>query len=462
MKMKRWYWLAVMVMVLGPATMLVKGEYAIFDLGRVDYDGVEDQGEVYKINDAGLVVGAVTNSNSKSRPAIWEKSGNLWTKTELPIIAGTYYALSGEAIDVNASGKVVGWSSALGTWYPHACTWQKVGGVWQVTDLGGDNALRSKGYGINDNGVVVGYKEISAWANRCTIWEDGVATNIGGDISSGPWAKINSAGTWIAARLSEPYHLAVWEKAGGSWQPPTDLGTVGGNYSEPRQINDAGQIVGLSWNAAGNPVPFLYTNEVMQDLGTFGGLEGEALGINDAGVAVGFAQLASGDPHAFIYQNGVLTDLNTQLPAGSSWELTKAGGINNDGWIAGVGKLNGESHAFVMYPASPLSGTIEFEDYTGSVNVLVQVDVTRNGSTTSYDVVIPAGGGQFSLPNLTAGTYNIRFKACTWQSVELTVPVIGPTELPPITLSNGDGTGDGTVTTADLTAVMTNMDQTGM
>lgn len=75
---------------------------------------------------------------------------------------------------------------------------------------------------------------------------------------------------------------------------PRNLGTLGGNYSDARGINDKGEVVGVATNATGAERAFVYENGVMKDLGTLGGAESIALAINSLGDIVGSAQTAGG------------------------------------------------------------------------------------------------------------------------------------------------------------------------
>jgi probable HAF family extracellular repeat protein len=87
----------------------------------------------------------------------------------------------------------------------------------------------------------------------------------------------------------------------------------------------------------------------MTDLGTLGGDFSNAQAINNHGQIVGAAQTASGGYHDFVWENGVMYDLDALLPANSGW-MTKFDSIdiNDTGQIAGTGLLNGVQRAFLI------------------------------------------------------------------------------------------------------------------
>jgi len=91
----------------------------------------------------------------------------------------------------------------------------------------------------------------------------------------------------------------------------------------------------------------------MTDLGTLGGNYSQGNGINASGQVVGHASTASGAYHAFRWTSaGGMVDLNTLLPSGSGWTLTTANAINDSGQITGEGiNPSGEQHAYLLTPA---------------------------------------------------------------------------------------------------------------
>lgn len=93
-----------------------------------------------------------------------------------------------------------------------------------------------------------------------------------------------------------------------------------GRTADPTSLPPSGLIVGA-------PAPY----EVI-DLGTLGGQYGQAEDINDAGQIVGWAYDATGARRAFLWENGVMSDLGT---LGGNY-FTAANQINNGGQVAGV------------------------------------------------------------------------------------------------------------------------------
>ncbi len=157
-----------------------------------------------------------------------------------------------------------------------------------------------------------------------------------------------------------------------------DLGTLGGNDSDARDINDAGQVVGTSRTTGGERRAFLNVpqdtngdgqgdlwfadndgdgiNDLMIDLGTLGGDSSDAASVNGLGQVVGTSKTSSGASHAFLWedQNG-----NGQSDAGEMIDLGTLGGptsfasgINAFGQVVGAAESSEAApwRAFLINP----------------------------------------------------------------------------------------------------------------
>src|SRR4030042_4242484 len=120
----------------------------------------------------------------------------------------------------------------------------------------------------------------------------------------------------------------------------TDLGTLGGSWSRPYDINNSGEVVGSACTDGDCNIhhAFLYSDQMMIDLGTLGEPWSKALFINDSGKICGhsFTPWDPNDPYApyvqrsFLYDNSILIDLGT---LGGSF--VQVAGINGVGQIVG-------------------------------------------------------------------------------------------------------------------------------
>ena len=150
-----------------------------------------------------------------------------------------------------------------------------------------------------------------------------------------------------------------------------DLGTLGNDYRDvvTTGINDAGQVVGYSYDNNGYAHAFLYDESAtpkMRDLGTLGGGSSYAFDINNAGQVVG---TSSG--HAFIYDSASgMKDLNDLLAADSGWPysdwpITSAFAINSSGKIV----VRWDWGGFLLTPATTATPTTYEVQYLGTLGL---------------------------------------------------------------------------------------------
>lgn len=273
----------------------------------------------------------------------------------------------------NNRGQIVGWAetsvldptcdNSAGQFLQFEATlWQRDfrSGTWQVSELpplpgDPDGAATA----INDRGQAVGI------SGTC-------------DVAIGAFSAI---------------HALRWENG-----TPIDLGNLGGHgWNTPDAINNRGVIVGFA-NGPNDLIDdqlqfrflaFIWTKENgMRSLGTLPGLNGtadamsEATDINDEGqiVGVSFADFEFDGARAFIYQNGVITPLNSLIgSASANWDISSTGGINDHGEIAAQanvisdGVVTSVAHAVLLVPCNDPGCHGDLKSYVIPADVQRQV-----------------------------------------------------------------------------------------
>jgi probable HAF family extracellular repeat protein len=235
------------------------------------------------LNNRGEVVGWSTNADGVQRPV-------LYSRGSFTDLAGSFAGYTrGVANAVNAAGQVTGQINAHAFLYDGSRSRALVVGA------------TSEGLGINDHGVVVGGAVMPGDVVRRPFLYDGGKTTL--------------------------------------------LPSLGGTFGQAMGINNAGQVVGYSYTAGGELLPFLYSGGKMTALADSG--FGEALDINDKGWVVGSQNLS-----AFLWRDGVRRDLNDLVAPDQAgrWSLLSAQGINEAGAIVGFGLFHGYLRGFVATP----------------------------------------------------------------------------------------------------------------
>jgi probable HAF family extracellular repeat protein len=313
----------------------------------------------------------------------------------LELVQGLPGKPAGYITAFNDNGQATGSLTVVdsqGSTLSHAARWDFTTGT--VTDLSTADNTTSGGLGINNAGQVVGYTRVTGGYSRATVWTGTTPLDIG---IEGAAYGINDAGQ-IGGTTSAS-RAFVWNDG-----TTTDLGTLGGNSSNGRAINSAGQVTGNAQDADGNLHIVRWTGTTIEDLtpqlassqtltylglginasghvagfaagpasipmrailATDGaaailpipkGFGSYAYGLNDAGVVVGSAgrSPASGGT-GLVWVNGRAITLNSllapgQLPIGGN--VVNGVAIGNNGWISCLVVLSpGQAAPCLMKPA---------------------------------------------------------------------------------------------------------------
>ncbi|HEY0871090.1 MAG TPA: hypothetical protein VGD55_11875, partial [Acidothermaceae bacterium] len=278
------------------------------------------------VNDAGVVVG-----DSTTLPPFTEAFAFTWTPAGgIALVGGLHFGDTPDAVAINSQGQMAG-NNTTPTGTKHAVFWTAGHAPVDIGVLGGSSG-GSSATALNDNGQVVGTSSTTTADDAFSWTQAGGIVDLGslGGGSSDAVA-LNNAGEVVGFSYNShaQSHAFSWTAGGGM----VDLGTLGGTMSQPFGINSYGQVVGWSTNASGVADAFSWTQSGgMVDLGNFGGAGGSlAMAVNNGGEVIGRSQTASGDWDPFSWTSaGGMVDLGN-LPG--DWGYPVA--INDAGQIVG-------------------------------------------------------------------------------------------------------------------------------
>jgi probable HAF family extracellular repeat protein len=326
--------------------------YSVIDLGTLGGDVTTP----YDINERGQIVGeSQTGDGTKTHAFLWDPTTGMH---DLGTLGG-----SSSAKSINDLGEVVGWSAIPGLSSGLGFVWRRGAGLRVLPPLPGQTSSRAAA--INNHGQIVGWSKGTAPTFYTpTLWAGNDVVNLGTVGGQSAEARdVNDRGQVlgkVGSILAGP--SVIWENGA-----ITEIGSLGQTDSSGLDINERGEVTGSS------PVegpggftlvsrPFLYSrNQSVHDLGTLGcgGSDvafGSGTGINDNQQIVGTLGCVADPPSqdatvAAIWESGNgWRNLNDLIPPGSGWELISAAAINNRGQIIGVGFESFEYRAFLLTP----------------------------------------------------------------------------------------------------------------
>jgi uncharacterized repeat protein (TIGR01451 family) len=173
---------------------------------------------------------------------------------------------------------------------------------------------------------------------------------------------------------------------------------VAGSHVQADGINGAGAVAGRLLNAAGTARAFVLRNGATTELPTLGGTAGRATAINDSGVVTGAADVAgSGSEHAFVWNGASVRDLGTLGGANS-----QGSDINATGQIVGYAE-NASRITHAALWTAPYSGA--------------PTDLGTLGGSFSEAHAVNAGG---QVTGVSSNTGDTQFRGFVWQAGVMT------------------------------------------
>jgi len=249
-------------------------------------------------------------------------------------------------------------NTATGTSY-QVSIWSRLAGAQSVAV----NANNTGGAAINSSGDVVGAGDPDNSGNlQAFVWRPTSGAqwlgSLGGNLSSARGINNSSAVVGLSYTAASTQHAFLWTQGGGLQDLTPDLTSIGGATAVA--INSSNQVVGYYFpNGSRNTLGFIWTQAGgVQNLGSAGTL---AYDVNDSGTVVGQSPVANGNEHAFSWtQTGGIKDLGT-LGGGYSSALS----INNQGWIVGTSLTSSGDGRLRGFLWTPSGGMQDFAVLTG-------------------------------------------------------------------------------------------------
>ena len=154
------------------------------------------------------------------------------------------------------------------------------------------------------------------------------------------------------------------------------------------------------------------------------------------------------------------------MPANSGWLLGNAAAINDNGWITGTGRINGNSSAYLLIPvAVAVSGRIALEGVAdlsktsaAAPTGIFHIGFRDHGTMKevySGDVTLAttpgSAFGTYTVSNVPIGSYDVTLQGSkNLRGAASVFNLHAPLTLPDVTLAAGDANHDNSVDSTDF------------
>lgn len=308
-----------------------------------------------------------TGSSFRPQVAVRWRAGQVENLGTLP---GSTFS---RAFSVNARGQAVGEAFTPSPEVSRAVLWEADGSIRDLGTLGGRSAVAND---IDDSGRAFGVSSPASGPSVATVWDQSGPRALPAldPQATGP-SRANAVSTSGTAVGSAPTRVeggasvgqAVrWTTRGPQLSASALERLESGRFATAYGVNERDTAVGEAsrLDPSQNDPQRTSTRAVRWDGTRVQELPGlrsyrftRANDVSDRGDVVGFASGFAGFPTidgaAVLWRDGQAIDLNTVVADGADgFVLRTAEAINERGQIVGFGSRDGQTHAFLLTPAS--------------------------------------------------------------------------------------------------------------